>query len=188
MSQLATSNGHGADAAPGGGVGRGGPMTRRRATVILVVLAALVGTAEATGYLRDRGWVRIGTVEQLDRSRIVYVSNLRLFVVGRGAHPLALSAVGPSGAERLLFCRSSGYFQSPTGGDAFDRFGRYASGPSPRGMSVVAVRVTGNFVDVKPSDVSPGLPRFRPAPQPAAGAPCAETAGEAPAGFYAEAS
>src|SRR3989442_1956209 len=122
------------------------PGRRRLALRIAILLGALalwVGTALVMGYVRDRGWVGVGSLGAIDRAGVVYVPHLRLFVVANGSRPTALSAVSPHLGERLLFCRSSGYFQDQDG-DRFDRLGRYAGVPGPRGMAPGAGRLQGD--------------------------------------------
>lgn len=133
-------------------------------------LTVLVVVALVAGYVRDRGWVRVGTVYSLARAKVVYVSNLHLFVVG-GSHPVALTDRSPRSHSRILFCPSAGYFQDRQG-SAFDRFGLYVQGPAPRGLTRVSVRVKGANVDVKPDEFTLGPPRGWGSPTPAAGALC----------------
>jgi hypothetical protein len=158
-------------------------MGRRRVIVILAVVAVWVAAAVTSGYVRDRGWVRIGTREAIEAARVVYVSDLRLFVVANGSSPVALSALSPQLRGRLRFCPPAASFQDERG-DVFDRLGRYVLGPAPRGMDRVGIRIKGDFIDVKPDAVTTGPVRGAGPPEPTIGPLCADDAPEAPAGFF----
>src|SRR5437899_7521298 len=138
-----SGNGH----RPQRGPGPRSVSRRARSLVVGGTLAALVGAALVAGYVRDRGWVRVGTVDSLARAKVVYVSNLHLFVVG-GTNPIALADRTTSGGSRVLFCPSAGYFQDRNG-SAFDRFGLYVQGPAPRGLTRVSIRVNVANLDVE---------------------------------------
>jgi hypothetical protein len=158
-------------------------MGRRRVLVILAVVAVWVTAAVTVGYIRDRGWVRIGTREGIQSGKVVYVSDLRLFVVANGPSPVALSALSPHLRERLRFCPPAASFQDEHG-DVFDRLGRYVLGPAPHGMDRVAIRIKGDFVDVKPAEVSSGPARGAGPPAPTIEPLCPDDAPEVPAGFF----
>jgi hypothetical protein len=175
------ANGHGPS--PNGTSRPWRPVAGRRAVVILAVVVAGIVAAVILGYLRDRGWVRIGTREAIRSGKVVYVSDLQVFVVANGATPVALSALSPHGHERLRFCPPAARFQDQDG-DVFDRIGRYVLGPAPRGMDLVAVRVKGDFVDVKPGEVRRGPARGASPPAPTTGPLCPGDAPEVPAGFF----
>jgi hypothetical protein len=132
--------------------------SRARRYLTLGVLVVLVAAALMAGYIRDRGWVRVSSVETLDARQVLYLPSYRIFIVARGNSPVGLLGTSPHLGERLLYCRRAGAFQDENG-DAFDRFGRYVRGPSPRGMDRVAVRIKGDDVNVKPALVNPGVPR-----------------------------
>jgi Rieske Fe-S protein len=142
-----------------------------------------VGAAVITGVARDRGWIRVGTFNALEHVREIYLPEPNVFVVANGAHPVALSASGPHLGERLLFCKASGYFQDGHG-DRFDRFGRYALGPAPRGMTRVEVRIRDGLVEVKPASTTPGLPRHGPPPLRPVGPFCGDDQPEGAPGFF----
>jgi hypothetical protein len=107
-------------------------------------VAALVA-----GYLRDRGWVRIGSVESVARARVLFVSNLNDFVVAAAPIPIAFSGRSPDSGRRLLFCPSSQQFVD-LDGNVFDRRGLWVSGPALEGMTRIDSRIRNGFVDVRP--------------------------------------
>jgi hypothetical protein len=157
--------------------------------VVGVLLAAILG-ALLYGYLRDRGWIQVGSLKAVNQARVVYVRDVEVFLVARGGEPVALSARTPVSASigegsRLLFCRRAAVFQGENG-EMFDRFGVYIAGPSERDMDTVAVRVHDDRVDVKPEDVTAGLSRGTIRPEEPIGPPCLDSADEDPAGFFEE--
>ena len=170
-------------AAPASGTVRTPPRPRRFVT--LAVLLVLVAGALVAGYVRDRGWVRVSSVETLDARTILYLQAYRVFVVANGNSPVALLALSPHSGERVKFCRRAGTFQDESG-DAFDRFGRYLSGPSPRGLDRVAVRIKGDDVNVKPARIAPGAARSTRAERPREPL-CEPGSPEGTPGFFAEA-
>ena len=151
----------------------------------LAVLFVLVAGALVAGYVRHRGWVRVSSVETLDARMVVYLPAYRVFVVANRNAPVALLALSPLAEERVKFCRRAGTFQDENG-DAFDRFGRYLLGPSPRGLDRVAVRIKGDDVNVNPARIALGPARSTRAERPRA-ALCEPTSPEGTPGFFAEA-
>jgi hypothetical protein len=160
------------------------PSSLRR-FVALAVLLVLVAGALVAGYVRDRGWIRVSSVETLDARQVLYLPAYRVFVVANRNSPVALLALSPHAGERVKFCRGAGTFQDETG-DAFDRFGRYLRGPSPRGLDKVAVRIKGDDVNVKPARIAPGAARSTRGERPRA-ALCDPRNPEGIPGFFAEA-
>jgi len=158
--------------------------SRLRRFVALAVLLVVVAGALVAGYVRDRGWVRVSSVETLDARMVLYLPAYRVFVVANRNSPVALLALSPHAGERVKFCRGAGTFQDENG-DAFDRFGRYLRGPSPRGLDRVAVRIKGDDVNVKPARIAPGVARSSPAERPRA-ALCDPRNPEGTPGFFAE--
>jgi hypothetical protein len=158
--------------------------SRLRRYAVLSILLVFVTAALVAGYVRDRGWVRVSSVETLDAQAVLYLPAYRIFVVANRNSPVALFALSPHAGERVRFCRSAGTFQDENG-DAFDRFGLYLSGPSPRGLDRVAVRIKGDDVNVKPVRIAPGATRSGRAERPRA-ALCDPRSPEGVAGFFAE--
>jgi len=158
--------------------------SRRRRYAVIAVLLVWVAAALVTGYIRDRGWVRVSSVETLDAHAVVYVPAYQVFVVANRNSPVALLGVSPHAGERVLFCQRAGAFQDEHG-DVFDTFGRYLAGPSPRGLDRVAVRIKGDDVNVKPARVDPGAARSIRASKPRAGF-CDPDGLEGAPGFFAE--
>jgi hypothetical protein len=126
----------------------------------------------------------VSAVETLDSREVLYLPAYQVFVVANRNSPVALLAVSPHRAERLLYCRRARAFQD-VHGDAFDRFGRYLVGPSPRGMDRVGVRIKGDDVNVKPALVNPGPARSARAERPR-GPFCDPDGAEGTAGYFAE--
>jgi hypothetical protein len=160
------------------------PALRKRLVVIgIALVVAYVGGTQILATIRHHGWVDVGSRDALGWSGVIYVPSERVFVVGDPAHPVALSAISPHLGEQLLFCRSSGWFQD-VHGDHFDRFGVYATGPAPRSMDHVELRLIGDLVQIKPTAFTDGLPRNARVPQRPTGPFCPDRPAAEP-GFVA---
>jgi hypothetical protein len=142
-----------------------------------------VAGALAVGYVQDRGWVRVTTVPELQQNHLVFIADLRLFVVLDGTRPVALSARSPHLGEAVAFCGMGNVFED-LHGSIFDSAGTYLAGPSPRGMDRVRVRVKGDGVDVKPGELTRGSSRGAVKPKPVGGAFCQPDGPVDPPGFY----
>jgi hypothetical protein len=138
--------------------------------LLIGLLVAVIAVALVTGYLRDRGWVRIGSLESVARARVLFVSNLDVFVVAAAPGPLAFSARSPDSGRGLLFCPPSQQFVDPDG-NLFDRRGVWVTGPALEGMTRIDVRVRNGFVDVRPGSELGAATRGTLA-LPASGPPC----------------
>lgn len=158
------------------------PRSRRRTFFLSAGLVVAILLALFAGYLRDRGWTHVASRNVLRERAVLYVPDLDLFLVENGSDPLGLSARSPHRGLRLLFCRSSGYFQDGSGG-RFDRFGVHVRGPASRGMDRVEARLNGDLVDVMPNVLTKGSARTPRSPLMAAGPDCGDDALESPAGF-----
>jgi hypothetical protein len=165
------------------------PVARRRVStprlvLALGVLASLSVAALLISVRRDDApgpeWVRAGSISNLQREHVVYLFDPKVFVVDSPSGPLALSAFDPHLGERILFCRSSGWFEEPQHGSKYDGLGFYASGPSPRGMDRVEVRVVDGDVWVYPLRVTIGPARGAEKPEPPLGPFCNRGEGEVP--------
>ena len=60
--------------------------------------------------------------------------------------PIALLAQSTHLGERLIYCRSSGWFEDLAHGTKFDRLGSYELGPAPRGLDRLATFVQDGVV------------------------------------------
>jgi nitrite reductase/ring-hydroxylating ferredoxin subunit len=132
---------------------------RRVSAGVLAVVVSMLGgflawrafqpPADRPGFVGDTGWYRVGNVDDLRASRIVYVAEIETFVVAQpGEDPYALSASSPHLGERLLFCRMSGWFFSPAHGETFDLHGNLELGPASSGMIGRPVRVVDGIVEI----------------------------------------
>jgi Rieske Fe-S protein len=148
------------------------PALRKRLIVIgIALVVAYVGGTQILEAIMHHGWVDVGSRDALDRSGVIYVPSERVFVVADTEHPVALSAISPHLGEQLLFCRSSGWFQD-VHGDKFDRFGVYATGPSPHGMDHVELRQIDDLLQINPTAATDGLSRNARVPQQPTGPFC----------------
>lgn len=141
--------------------------------VLAGVLALVVASAAAIRFLLvDNGlgadWVRVGDVEDVRARGVVSLPDLHAYVVADvTSKPITLLARSPQNGERVVYCRSSSWFEDPAHGSKFDHLGRYALGPAPRGLARMATLVQDGVVWVDPQVITLGPPRgshqFRPA-------------------------
>jgi hypothetical protein len=126
--------------------------------VVLVASAAAIRALIADD-APGADWVRVGSVQDVRAQGVVPLPELRAYVVADLPRtPFALSARSPHLGERIVYCRSSTWFQDRHG-DTFDHLGNYAFGPSPRGMDRLATLVRDGTVWVDPTNITVGLPR-----------------------------
>lgn len=158
---------------------------------VKVLGAALVAfiVANQLNALREDPWVDAASVAELRGDRVVYLPEHQVFVVWDAGAPLALSADARHlEGERVLFCPSSGQFESPAHGEKFDLGGRYVAGPAASDMTRVASRLEGDRVLVNPSMETASAARGeRGAPRDPEGPICVtdRAPAEGAPGFYA---
>jgi nitrite reductase/ring-hydroxylating ferredoxin subunit len=108
---------------------------------------------------RDSRWVEAGSLDDLKTDGVSYLSGQQVFVVSDGDSVVALLAdAHHTDGERVLYCRSSGWFEGQHG-EQFDGLGHYMLGPAESGLTRVAVRVAEGEVEVNPQEVIETLPR-----------------------------
>lgn len=110
--------------------------------VLAVLLVALPSSYLLSRLLGD--WQRVATTRALEEAGVLYIPDLRVFLVHGDEGPLALSAITPGG--RVLYCESAGIFQAPDGAD-FDERGLVLGG-ARRGLDRVAVRMNGTVIEI----------------------------------------
>ena len=158
---------------------------RRRASagtlaIVVSVLGAVLvwqafqSSSSSPGFVGDTSWYRVGSVDDLRANRIMYVAEIETFVVAQpGEEPFALSASSPHLGERLLFCRTSGWFFSPAHGEMFDLHGRYELGPADSGMIGRLVRVVDGIIEIDSgSEIAPAPIEDGPADPEPSGPTC----------------
>lgn len=127
------------------------------AFVLTIGIGAL--TRACSGDIAD-SWVYVAQLNDLEQGEVLHSEEAGAFVVAMGEGPIALSQRSPHLGEALIYCRSSGLFESPAHGEKFDRYGNYFGGPAPRNMDRVALRIDDNgFIYVDPDQVTRGAPR-----------------------------
>ena len=146
------------------------------ASVLLIALVALLVRIVDKP---DGVWVT--NIDSLNEEGVIYVPDLKLFVVAKAPRPLALSAIDPHLGHRDLYCRSAQMFQG-IHGEWFDRLGFYYGGPAPRGLDRLRVHMDSDDVYVDPEEPTKGPPRGAGNPEPA-GPLCPEEASEGSPGF-----
>jgi Rieske Fe-S protein len=106
------------------------------------------------------GWVRVGSIQDVRSQGVVLLPEVPAYVVvDPPRSPITLLARSTHLGERVIYCRSSGWFEDPAHGTKFDRLGNYGFGPAPRGLDRLATLVQDGVVRVNPNEVTPGPPR-----------------------------
>ena len=140
------------------------PRRRSLLAFLVVAVAVLVGLAVLRLSTSDSSpgarWVRVGSVEDVRAEGVVFLPELSGYVIAEPPRtPITLLARSPHLGERIVYCRSSGWFEDPAHGAKFDRLGNYVLGPAPRGLDRLATIVRDGVVWVNPSEVTLGPPR-----------------------------
>ena len=127
---------------------------------VSLLLGLTVGRFLAAEWSPGAGWVRVGSVQDVRSHRVVSLPEIPAYVVVDPPQtPIALLARSTHLGERLIYCRSSGWFEDPAHGTKFDRLGSYELGPAPRGLDRLATLVQDGVVWVNPTQVTLGPPR-----------------------------
>jgi hypothetical protein len=117
--------------------------------LVPIVLLSPLGSDGSPGFVGDSGWYDAGTLNDLRARRIEYFPEIETFVIApAGEDPYALAAESPHLGERLLLCRTSGWFFSPAHGEKFDLRGNYELGPADAGMTGRPVRIVDGAIQV----------------------------------------
>jgi cytochrome b6-f complex iron-sulfur subunit len=104
--------------------------------------------------------VRVGPIEDVRSQGVVPLPQVPAnVVVDPPRSPIALLARSTHLGERVIYCRSSGWFEDPAHGTKFDRLGNYALGPAPRGLDRLPTLVQDGVLWVNPNTVTLGPPR-----------------------------
>jgi len=162
---------------------RGQLWVRHTAKVFLAAAAAFV-IANQLNAGRDDPWAPAGSVAEVRAEEVVYLAEHGVFVVAGGDTFLGLlDDPDHLDGERVLYCRSSGWFEAPTHGEKFDGRGIYADGPAASDIDLVAVRVEDGEVLVNPGVVTARTDRGSEPFEDPDGPFCAGP--EGPPGFWA---
>ena len=130
----------------------------------VVAVSLLLGLAVVRSIVAERspgpGWVRVGSIQDVRSQGVVSLPEVPAFVVVDPPRtPIGLLARSTHLGERVIYCRSSGWFEDPAHGTKFDRLGNYELGPAPRGLDRLATLVQDGVVWVNPNEVTLGPPR-----------------------------
>ena len=143
-----------------------GPSSRRGSLLVIGVVAVslLLGLAVVRSLVAKRspgpGWVRVGSIEDVRSQGVVLLPEVPAYVVVDPPQtPIALLARSTHLGERVIYCRSSTWFEDALHGDKFDRLGNYILGPAPRGLDRLATLVQDGVVWVNPNEILLGPPR-----------------------------
>ena len=143
----------------------------------LPAIWALSSIGETSEPPVPRGWVRVGTLEQLEEADVMYSESTNAYVVHDVESPLGLSGESPHLGHRLFWCEFSETFMGEHG-EQFDRRGVYLAGPADTGMDQIAIRVVNDVVQIAPSQVTPGIAAGEEEPLEPAGPFCALPEGD----------
>ena len=130
----------------------------RRWLIFAAVAVVVVPVTFAIRRGAADGYVRVATVQAVEAQDVIYLEDLRVFLVDTGSTPLALLQKSSHLGDPVLYCESSQTFVE-VHDSKWDRNGYYLGGPGPRGLDHVQVRVRDGHVEVNPSMVSAGPPR-----------------------------
>lgn len=121
----------------------------------------------------DARWLPVGALERVNDAGVLALPALDLFVVANpGGTPVTLIGRSPQMGEPVVYCPTSMWFEDPAHGSKFDRLGRYAIGPAPRGLDRLPTIVRDGLVLVDPSRTILGPPRQDHAAEKPAGPFC----------------
>lgn len=146
--------------------------------IISVIVLAAATYAVFGGIHFGGGWVTVGSLADVGRQGVFFDRTVNAFVISDSGEMIAVLAENPHARERVFYCPSSGWFQSPSEGSTFDHRGYYRLGPATRGLDRVAVRVEHGLVSVNTSERAVGPARGLTDERPAAGARCADIPGD----------
>lgn len=150
--------------------------------IIAVIAVAAAFYAVFGGFHFGGGWVTVGSLADVQRQGVFYDRTVNVFVIADSGEVIAVLAENPHAGERVYYCPSSGWFQSPSEGSTFDHRGYYRLGPAPRGLDRVQVRIEHGFVSVNVSERAPGPVRGLTDLRPAAGPRCLDVPGHSATG------
>lgn len=145
---------------------------------LLLVVAVIGATVHWVAIRRTSpgpGWIKVGSVAEVQQQRVTPVDN-SAYVVSYGGLPLyAFAASYVDGIhEQVYYCPSDGWFFNEPHSTSYDIVGRYKLGPEPASMLPrVAVAVLDGTVWVDPDQTVLGLvPGGDAIKQPPAGPYC----------------
>jgi hypothetical protein len=143
------------------------------ATVIAFMTGLAIILFVASDSSPGAGWVHVASFDDVRQRGIVFLPELDAYVMADSRQPpLTLVARSPQMGERVVYCPSSTWFEDPAHGSKFDRLGRYALGPAPRGLDRLATVVLDGQVWTNPDHITLGPPREEHAQSPPAGPFC----------------
>jgi len=161
--------------------------TRRRALtrlyflagsiIVMIVLAAFY-YAVFGGFHFGGGWVAVGSETDVRRQGVAFDRTVNVFIVADSEPLIAVVGEDPHQGQRVYYCPSSGWFQTPHEGSKFDHRGFYREGPAPRGLDRVAVRIEHGLVSVNRSQRATGPARGLTDGGEPAGPGCADIPGD----------
>ena len=143
----------------------------RRWLIFAAVAVVVVPVTFAIRRSAADGYIRVATMQAVEAQDVMYLEDLRVFLVDTRDTPLALLQKSSHLGDPVLYCESSQTFVERHAA-TWDRNGYYLAGPGPRGLDHVQVRVREGYVEVDPGIVSAGPPRGTGPPSDPTGPLC----------------
>ncbi len=104
------------------------------------------------------GVVRTVTADEVPEGGVVVVPAARAYLTKHEGEVIAIAEKCPHLGCRVAWCESSGEFECPCHGSAFNRLGEHRTGPSPRGMDRFPVVLEDGVVNVDTGALEDGAP------------------------------
>ena len=102
--------------------------------------------------------VKTVSPDAVPANTVLEVSEARAYLTKVDDEIVALSEICTHLSCKVPFCDSSGQFECPCHGSAFNRAGDHLRGPAPRGMDRFAVEVVDGVVVIDTTSVENGPP------------------------------
>lgn len=142
------------------------------ATGVLVATIVVFGTIglATTGSPRP-----VASLQALKDERVIFIEDHDLHLVYYQGRVLALDADAQHLGDDVVFCESSGWFESPAHGEKFDLRGYVVGGPAARGLTRYRVQILDDGVYVDLEHPVEGPERHEQVPLPPRGPLCVPT-------------
>jgi len=138
----------------------------KRLVLSVVAVFAAFGVLGAIGLATTTAPRPLAPLSELRHERVMFFDDLDLYLVYFDDTILALDADAQHLGDDVVYCETSGWFESPAHGEKFDIRGYYVGGPAPRGLDryFVEVRRGDIYVDVESQIEGPDRNEYLPLP------------------------
>lgn len=122
------------------------------------------------------GIIKAMAAADVPEDSTVFIGEAQSYVIRNGDDIVALWQRCPHLGCRVSWCESSGEFECPCHGSAFNRVGEVRSGPSPTGMQSFGVEIIAGVVVIDTGQVTAGsAPGQESIDEPKRGPSCSGT-------------